>query len=101
MSNLKPAGVLTFFVLILFSLQCKNKPAAKKNETNQVSFELVSDWPQLSQGFQLGQPTGIGIDTNGHIFVFHRAGEDGKNHFPIQQFHFPPYWNWIKKPVRF
>jgi len=89
MRNLKPAGVLTFFVLILFSLQCNNKPAAKKNETTQLSFELVSDWPQLSQGFQLGQPTGIGIDTNGHIFVFHRAGRKWTEPFPDSTISFP------------
>lgn len=36
-------------------------------------YELVKDWPQLPAGFVLGNPTGIGIDSNQNIFVFHRA----------------------------
>src|SRR5450432_1180764 len=37
-------------------------------------FDLVKDWPQLPKGYVLGNPTGIGIDSNQNIFVFIRAG---------------------------
>ena len=37
-------------------------------------YELVKDWPQLSNGYALGNPTGISIDSNQNIFVFIRAG---------------------------
>lgn len=37
-------------------------------------YELVSNWPKLPTGFVLGNPTGICVDTNQHIYVFHRAG---------------------------
>ena len=36
-------------------------------------YELVKNWPQLPVGYTLGNPTGIGIDTNQNIFIFHRA----------------------------
>ncbi len=38
------------------------------------TYQLVKDWPQLPGGYILGNPTGIGIDTNQNVFVFHRAG---------------------------
>ncbi|HMH24852.1 MAG TPA: peptidyl-alpha-hydroxyglycine alpha-amidating lyase family protein [Puia sp.] len=37
------------------------------------NYELVKDWPRLPADFGLGNPTGLGIDSNQHIFVFHRA----------------------------
>lgn len=50
--------------------------ASKKinDETMSVTYELVSEWPRLPQGYKLGQPTGIGVDSHDHIYVFHRAG---------------------------
>ena len=50
----------------------------KKGKGKEVSakYELVSNWPQLSAGFILGNPTGIGIDTSQNILVFHRAGTE-------------------------
>ncbi|HET6224820.1 MAG TPA: peptidyl-alpha-hydroxyglycine alpha-amidating lyase family protein [Bacteroidia bacterium] len=45
----------------------------KKQESSTSSYELVKDWPQLGSNYQLGNPTGIGIDSEQHIFVFNRA----------------------------
>jgi peptidylamidoglycolate lyase len=39
-----------------------------------MGYELVNNWPQLPADFVLGNPTGIGIDNNQRIYVFHRAG---------------------------
>lgn len=39
-------------------------------------YELVKDWPKLPESFTLGNPTGIGIDTNQNIFIFHRADRE-------------------------
>lgn len=38
-----------------------------------TKYELVKDWPNLPKDLKLGNPTGIGIDTNQNIVVFHRA----------------------------
>lgn len=38
-------------------------------------YRLVADWPRLSAGYVLGNPSGIGIDTSQNIVVFHRASK--------------------------
>src|SRR5882757_8024448 len=37
------------------------------------NYELLTNWPNLPDGYKLGNPTGIGIDSHQHIFIFHRA----------------------------
>ena len=61
---------------------CRNKSTPEANKSDQSTYELVKDWPQLSAGYTLGQPTGIGVDTKNHIFVFHRAGRKWSTPFP-------------------
>jgi len=34
----------------------------------------VKDWPRLPPGVQLGECAGVAVDTNGHVFIFHRPG---------------------------
>lgn len=36
------------------------------------SYRVVHDWPQLPEGRVLGGVSGVGIDTHGNVFVFHR-----------------------------
>jgi peptidylamidoglycolate lyase len=36
-------------------------------------YTLVTDWPQLPEGMALGQVSGVGVDSQGQVFVFHRA----------------------------
>ena len=36
-------------------------------------FTLVSAWPQLPADMHLGQVSGVGVDSQGQVFVFHRA----------------------------
>ena len=38
------------------------------------SYELVADWPKLPEDIVLGMPTGLGIDSENNLVVFHRAG---------------------------
>ena len=37
------------------------------------AYHLVSDWPRLPDGLVLGQVAGVDVDSNGNVFVFHRA----------------------------
>ena len=73
-----------FFAFLITSsmLSLKWESAFDKKSVNQVSYELVNNWPELSKGYNLGQPTGIGIDKDDHIFVFHRAGRIWTQPFP-------------------
>jgi peptidylamidoglycolate lyase len=38
------------------------------------SYEEVKDWPKLPAAVQLGEVSGVTLDNNGHVFVFHRPG---------------------------
>lgn len=40
------------------------------------SYEVVHGWPQLPEGRILGQATGVDVDSDGKVFVFHRAGRN-------------------------
>ncbi len=37
------------------------------------SYHVVHGWPQLPEGFALGQVSGVGVDSHNHVFVFHRG----------------------------
>jgi len=36
-------------------------------------YAVVHGWPQLPDGFVLGQVSGVAVDSHNHVFVFHRA----------------------------
>lgn len=62
------AGVVTLYFF---------QPLKKVNIMSTADrFERVAGWPQLPAGVSLGNPTGVGIDTNQNIILFHRAGRD-------------------------
>ena len=64
------------FLISLSIITCNGQ------NNNIVNYELVRNWPLLNEGYKLGQPTGVGIDKNEHIFVFHRAGRKWTIPFP-------------------
>jgi peptidylamidoglycolate lyase len=67
----KISYTLLFLIGILLAFYfLQDKKIAKQSIP---MYELVPNWPQLPEGFILGNPTGIGIDTSQNIFVFHRA----------------------------
>ena len=37
------------------------------------AYHLVTGWPRLPDGLVLGQVTGVDVDSNGDVYVFHRA----------------------------
>jgi peptidylamidoglycolate lyase len=36
-------------------------------------YSVVHGWPQLPEGFVLGQVSGVAVDSHNHVFAFHRA----------------------------
>src|ERR1700712_4888537 len=40
------------------------------------NYRTDVNWPHLPKDLVLGNPTGIGIDSNQNIFIFHRAGRE-------------------------
>jgi peptidylamidoglycolate lyase len=47
-----------------------------------VTYEVVHGWPILPNGHALGQAVGVGVDSRGRVFVFHRAGRQWSDPFP-------------------
>jgi peptidylamidoglycolate lyase len=37
------------------------------------AYHLVANWPRLPEGLVLGQVAGVDVNSNGNVFVFHRA----------------------------
>jgi len=65
---------LFFVTLVLIAFYYLQPRKTGKGIDNFTRYELVTAWPGLPDGFTLGNPIGIGIDTNQNIIVFHRAG---------------------------
>jgi peptidylamidoglycolate lyase len=74
--------IIARLVIPFLAISCNNENSANNNESSQVTYELIQNWPELSPGYILGQPTGAGIDTSNHIFIFHRAGRRWTEPFP-------------------
>ena len=49
-------------------------PAAQPPGAPAPSYCLVADWPNLPADIELGQAAGLGIDSRGVVYVFHRGG---------------------------
>jgi peptidylamidoglycolate lyase len=71
-------------LLIVLCTACVNKKLVHKQEKLSIKqhYEWVKNWPQLPDGYKLGQVTGVGVDTNQHIVLFHRAGRKMVEPFP-------------------
>ncbi len=50
--------------------------------TASATYEVVHGWPLLPDGHALGQGVGVGVDSRGRVFVFHRAGREWSDPFP-------------------
>ena len=62
--------VVAVVIIAARYLQRAGKGSVTDASTN---YSLASNWPQLPAGFKLGNPTGLAIDANQHLVVFHRA----------------------------
>lgn len=61
------AGAVCFAPAIVFSQPALAAPSA-------VRYEEVKGWPALPANVRMGEAAGVAVDTNGHVFVFHRPG---------------------------
>lgn len=81
--NMKTYKVKIFLLIVAAAVfGCDTRPDSDDRKTVKREYELVEEWPQLPAGYALSQPTGIGIDTSEHIFVFHRTGRQWTEPFP-------------------
>jgi peptidylamidoglycolate lyase len=63
------------FIAIIVLIACYFFQPLKKGKGSDetIKYEQVDNWLQLPAHIILGNPTGIDIDTNGNIVIFHRA----------------------------
>ena len=71
----------TFFLLLIIAalifLMYLFQPIKKgKGIDTSTQYEFVNNWPDLPRDLQLGNPTGIDIDTSQNLVVFHRANRE-------------------------
>lgn len=62
---------------ILIICSCANAGDSGRDAalTDPPKYQLVAGWPRLPPGYVLGNPSGIGIDKENNIIVFHRASK--------------------------
>ena len=48
-------------------------------------YSLVNSWPKLPKGVELGQVTGVAVDSHNHVFVFHRSDRTWIQPFPKEK----------------
>jgi peptidylamidoglycolate lyase len=63
------------FLAILFAGNFASAAGDHATSTSFVAqdgYQVVHGWPQLPEGRVLGAVSGVGIDTHGDVFVFHR-----------------------------
>ena len=47
-------------------------PVATTQKSRWTAYHVVHGWPQLPKGRDLGGVSGVGVDSRGNVFVFHR-----------------------------
>ena len=74
---------------------------AQSSSASPPSCAVVHGWPRLPTGEILGQATGVGIDSKGAVFVFHRANRTWVEPFPTDPIAVPTIWVFDGKSGRF
>lgn len=70
---IRAAAMLLF--LPSFDALAANLPASLPTAPTQApDYRVVHGWPILPDGEVLGSVAGVGVDSHGNVFVFHRAG---------------------------
>ena len=59
------SGAISFLIIV--------SVGAAQQSISKDPYVVVHGWPQLPDGFVLGQVSGVAVDSHNHVFVFHRA----------------------------
>ncbi|MFZ6025815.1 MAG: peptidyl-alpha-hydroxyglycine alpha-amidating lyase family protein [Bacteroidota bacterium] len=72
-----------FYLLIILSVvACKEQASSATEDTSATYYIPDTAWNRTGNQYIVSQPTGIGIDSNNHIFVFQRTGRKWTDPFP-------------------
>jgi peptidylamidoglycolate lyase len=64
---------ILILTILLFCFYIFHDKKIGKGYNTAIKYKLVKDWLKLPDSIMLGNPTGISIDINQNIVVFHRA----------------------------
>jgi peptidylamidoglycolate lyase len=65
--------LLGLTALLVFGVDGRTLPAHVEARAT-VRYEEVKNWPMLPSTVQMGEAAGVAVDSNNHVFVFHRPG---------------------------
>ena len=83
MMKIKINGFLLFLITFLtFGCGESNKKGDTHENAKSTAYELVKDWPKIPTEFVLGNPTGLAIDSENNILIFHRASRSWQEPMP-------------------
>ena len=71
------------FLVILLILCCTQYSCEKKSIKNEYNFD--EKWSNVSNDIELGNPTGLSIDINNNLVVFHRAYRGWQQPMPTEK----------------
>jgi len=69
--KIRPLASLVLIALFLGVLQ--TEPAYAQQNVPQIQFDSVPDYPTLPTGMNLGEVSGVAVNSKGHVFVFTRS----------------------------
>ena len=55
------------------ALACGEAPPEQPGGGRAPGYEVVRGWPDLPEGYALGEATGVDVDSQNRVWVFHRA----------------------------
>lgn len=69
---MRRVAIGTVFCLLV-GFACLEAPVEEQASEGEVSYQVVHGWPALPEGYTLGQVTGVDVDSQNRVWVFHRA----------------------------
>jgi peptidylamidoglycolate lyase len=80
---MKISALLAAVVLVVFAARAAGQSALQPLPlAEDPRHEVVRGWPALPEGYRLGLCAGVGVDSHGSVFVFHRNGRAWSTPFP-------------------
>jgi peptidylamidoglycolate lyase len=69
-----PQRLWVLLMGMILSVACATGSSGPSpTHSTSLELEISSDWPALAPGVTTGETSGVGIDSHGHVFVFHRG----------------------------
>jgi peptidylamidoglycolate lyase len=72
-------------VLVGCGASVESSPQVEAKVKPTSLYSLDTSWPKLPKGVELGQVTGVAVDSHNHVFVFHRSDRTWIQPFPKEK----------------